>query len=228
MTGHDDLFDAKADVRTDEQEVLALGRNGARSRVNRLLQHLDPRTREVIRMRTGHRRLRAEMTLEQIGQHFGITKERVRQINVRGHEACSASGPPWKTWNCRKALTRRMSRGGPPWKRGGPLAFQCVIQPRLASLSDRGAWCAKPPSCHFHADRPVLDAGANARRAGEFFVRRASTPAGRVWCTLTTACISKATRRIRNRTSFSGEQGSGCGKRKRQSCRRIFGTRSES
>ena len=26
----------------------------------------------------------AEMTLEQIGQHFGITKERVRQINVRG------------------------------------------------------------------------------------------------------------------------------------------------
>jgi RNA polymerase primary sigma factor len=24
------------------------------------------------------------MTLEQIGQHFGITKERVRQINVRG------------------------------------------------------------------------------------------------------------------------------------------------
>ncbi len=26
----------------------------------------------------------AVMTLEQIGQHFGITKERVRQINVRG------------------------------------------------------------------------------------------------------------------------------------------------
>jgi DNA-directed RNA polymerase sigma subunit (sigma70/sigma32) len=25
-----------------------------------------------------------EMTLEQIGQHFGITKERVRQIHVRG------------------------------------------------------------------------------------------------------------------------------------------------
>ena len=24
------------------------------------------------------------MTLEQIGRHFGITKERVRQINVRG------------------------------------------------------------------------------------------------------------------------------------------------
>jgi RNA polymerase sigma factor (sigma-70 family) len=51
--------------------------------VNRLLDYLDPRTREVIRMRTGLDGSE-EMTLEQIGQHFGITKERVRQINVRG------------------------------------------------------------------------------------------------------------------------------------------------
>ena len=82
MTGHDELFEAKADVRTDEQEVLALA-DQARARVNRLLEHLDARTREVIRMRTGLDGSE-EMTLEQIGQHFGITKERVRQINVRG------------------------------------------------------------------------------------------------------------------------------------------------
>lgn len=82
MTGHDDLFEAKADVRTDEQEVLALA-DAARARVNRLLEHLDARTRDVIRMRTGLDGSE-EMTLEQIGQHFGITKERVRQINVRG------------------------------------------------------------------------------------------------------------------------------------------------
>lgn len=82
MTGHDDLFEARADVRTDEQEVLAAA-DAARARVNRLLDHLDARTREVIRMRTGLDGSE-EMTLEQIGQHFGITKERVRQINVRG------------------------------------------------------------------------------------------------------------------------------------------------
>ncbi len=82
MTGHDELFEAKADVRTDEQEVLATA-DAARARVNRLLEHLDARTREVIRMRTGLDGSE-EMTLEQIGQHFGITKERVRQINVRG------------------------------------------------------------------------------------------------------------------------------------------------
>ncbi len=82
MTGHDELFDAKADVHTDEQELLASAEM-AKNRVARLLQALDPRTREVIRMRTGIDGS-AEMTLEQIGQHFGITKERVRQINVRG------------------------------------------------------------------------------------------------------------------------------------------------
>ena len=82
MTGHEDLFESKADVRTDEQEVLAAA-DAARDRVNQLLDHLDARTREVIRMRTGLDGSE-EMTLEQIGQHFGITKERVRQINVRG------------------------------------------------------------------------------------------------------------------------------------------------
>ena len=82
MTGHEELFEGKADVRTDEQEVLAAA-DAAKDRVSRLLDHLDARTREVIRMRTGLDGSE-EMTLEQIGQHFGITKERVRQINVRG------------------------------------------------------------------------------------------------------------------------------------------------
>ena len=82
MTGHEELFEAKADIRTDEQEVLAAA-DSAKARVARLLEHLDARTREVIRMRTGIDGSQ-EMTLEQIGQHFGITKERVRQINVRG------------------------------------------------------------------------------------------------------------------------------------------------
>ena len=82
VTGHEAVFDAKEDVRTDEQEVLAAA-DAAKSRVNHLLDHLDARTREVIRMRIGLDGA-AEMTLEQIGQHFSITKERVRQINVRG------------------------------------------------------------------------------------------------------------------------------------------------
>lgn len=82
MTGAEEVFDARQDVRTDEHELLAVA-DAARDRVHDLLDHLDTRTRDVIKMRTGlagH----GQMTLEQIGQHFGITKERVRQINVRG------------------------------------------------------------------------------------------------------------------------------------------------
>ena len=82
LTGHEDLFDARADVRTDESEMVAQVEM-ARNRISQLLDVLDPRTRDVIRMRNGLDGS-AEMTLEQIGQHFGITKERVRQINVRG------------------------------------------------------------------------------------------------------------------------------------------------
>jgi RNA polymerase sigma factor (sigma-70 family) len=82
MTGHEDVFEAKPDVRTDEQEVVAQAEM-AREYVNELLEGLDPRTQDVIRMRNGLDGSE-EMTLEQIGQHFGITKERVRQINVRG------------------------------------------------------------------------------------------------------------------------------------------------
>jgi RNA polymerase sigma factor (sigma-70 family) len=82
VTGHEEMFEGRQDVRTDEQEIVAQA-DMARSRVNNLLDGLDARTREVIRMRNGLDGS-AEMTLEQIGQHFGITKERVRQINVRG------------------------------------------------------------------------------------------------------------------------------------------------
>ncbi len=82
MTGAEEIFDARADVRTDEQEMIAQAEL-ARHKVNVLLEGLDPRTREVIRMRNGLDGS-SEMTLEQIGKHFGITKERVRQINVRG------------------------------------------------------------------------------------------------------------------------------------------------
>ena len=52
MTGTDEIFDSKADIRTDEGEILAAA-DAARARVNRLLEYLDPRTRDVIRMRGG-------------------------------------------------------------------------------------------------------------------------------------------------------------------------------
>ncbi len=82
VTGHEDLFDAAPDTRTDEQECLASAEQ-ASHRVNRLLEYLDPRERQIIRMRAGLDENSEGMTLEKIGEQLGITKERVRQLNVR-------------------------------------------------------------------------------------------------------------------------------------------------
>jgi len=82
VTGAEELFDAAPDNRTDEQECLASAEQACH-KVNRLLEYLDPREREIIRMRAGLDSNAEGMTLEKIGEKLGITKERVRQLNVR-------------------------------------------------------------------------------------------------------------------------------------------------
>jgi RNA polymerase primary sigma factor len=82
VTGHEQLFEAAPDNRTDEHEILATAEQ-ASHKVNRLLEYLDPRERQIIRLRAGLDDGSAGMTLEKIGEQLGITKERVRQLNVR-------------------------------------------------------------------------------------------------------------------------------------------------
>jgi RNA polymerase sigma factor (sigma-70 family) len=82
VTGHDELFEAAQDNRTDEHEVLASAEQ-ATHKVNRLLEYLDPRERQIIRLRAGLDSGAQGMTLEKIGGQLGITKERVRQLTVR-------------------------------------------------------------------------------------------------------------------------------------------------
>ena len=82
VTGHDEVFEIAPDVRGDEHEALATQERATHS-VNRLLEFLEPREREIIRMRAGLDDHAKGMTLEEIGQQFGITKERVRQLNAR-------------------------------------------------------------------------------------------------------------------------------------------------
>ena len=82
VTGHEDVFEATQDNRSDEHEQLATTERAATC-VNRLLDHLEPRERAIIRMRAGLDDGTKAMTLEEIGQQFGITKERVRQLNAR-------------------------------------------------------------------------------------------------------------------------------------------------
>ncbi len=82
VTGHEEVFDVAPDTRADEHEAVAVQERATHS-VNRLLEYLEPREREIIRMRAGLDDHAKGMTLEEIGQQFGITKERVRQLNAR-------------------------------------------------------------------------------------------------------------------------------------------------
>jgi RNA polymerase primary sigma factor len=82
VTGHEEVFEVAPDNRTDEHEIVASQERATHS-VNRLLEYLEPREREIIRMRAGLDDHAKGMTLEEIGQQFGITKERVRQLNAR-------------------------------------------------------------------------------------------------------------------------------------------------
>jgi RNA polymerase primary sigma factor len=82
VTGHEEVFEVAPDTRSDEHEVVAT-KERATHNVNRLLEFLEPREREIIRMRAGLDNHAKGMTLEEIGQQFGITKERVRQLNAR-------------------------------------------------------------------------------------------------------------------------------------------------
>ena len=82
VTGHEEVFEVAPDNRTDEHEIVATQERATHS-VNRLLEYLEPREREIIRMRAGLDDHAKGMTLEEIGQQFGITKERVRQLNAR-------------------------------------------------------------------------------------------------------------------------------------------------
>jgi RNA polymerase sigma factor (sigma-70 family) len=82
VTGHDELFESAPDSRSDEQEWHSKAEQAV-TQVNRLLEYLDPRERQIIRMRAGLDDHGKGMTLEEIGQEMGITKERVRQLNVR-------------------------------------------------------------------------------------------------------------------------------------------------
>lgn len=50
--------------------------------VQKLLSDLKPREAEIIRRRFGIGQL-SEQTLEEIGQQFDLTRERIRQIEVK-------------------------------------------------------------------------------------------------------------------------------------------------
>jgi RNA polymerase primary sigma factor len=75
------LGDLIEDSQTPSPEDVAM-QESMRALLNSALATLTPREAKVMRMRFGVD-LRTELTLEEIGKHFDVTRERVRQIEAK-------------------------------------------------------------------------------------------------------------------------------------------------
>ena len=83
MTGRDELLEMSRDLRFEGEEPYHEPDISVRQSVEKVLEQLDPREREIVMRRFGLGEVPGPQTLEEVGKHFGITKERIRQIETR-------------------------------------------------------------------------------------------------------------------------------------------------
>lgn len=81
-TGTDELFQASADRRSDQFEQERVNHRQHEA-IMQILDRLDERERNIIMYRFGLSQGSEPQTLEQLGGRFGVTKERIRQLESR-------------------------------------------------------------------------------------------------------------------------------------------------
>jgi RNA polymerase sigma factor (sigma-70 family) len=81
-TGKDEIFQKSTDDRSNQfQEELVNQKQ--HQVIMSILEQLDDREKEIIMFRYGLNRGSEPQTLEQVGNNFGVTKERIRQLEAR-------------------------------------------------------------------------------------------------------------------------------------------------
>jgi len=83
MTGHDELLEMSEDLRFEGEEPYREPDVTVKESIERVLGELGPREREIVMRRFGLGDVPGPQTLEEVGKHFGVTKERIRQIETR-------------------------------------------------------------------------------------------------------------------------------------------------
>ena len=81
-TGHEEFFQASTDFKSNPFQLESENRV-QRGLIMRILDHLDDRERRIIICRYGLEPNTEPQTLEQVGMQFGVTKERIRQLEAR-------------------------------------------------------------------------------------------------------------------------------------------------
>ncbi len=83
MTGRDELLEMSRDLRFEGEEPYHEPDVTVRQSIERVLGELSPREREIVMRRFGLGDMPGPQTLEEVGRHFGVTKERIRQVETR-------------------------------------------------------------------------------------------------------------------------------------------------
>ena len=81
QTGREELLEHIAGPVPEEHESDYLP--AVRSTLDQMLGTLDERERNILRQRFGIDEHREPQTLQQIGRSFGVSKERIRQLEAR-------------------------------------------------------------------------------------------------------------------------------------------------
>ncbi|MEJ5222649.1 MAG: sigma-70 family RNA polymerase sigma factor, partial [Tepidiforma sp.] len=121
---------------SEDPEEIAL-RSGLRVAVAQALAALDPRERQVLRLRFGF--AGEPQTLEEIGAVFGVTRERIRQIEAKA---------------LKKLQSPRCMLFLEPWRTGGP-ARPAAKPAAPAVLRRVGAPAPRDGSADRHDDGPA-------------------------------------------------------------------------
>jgi RNA polymerase sigma factor (sigma-70 family) len=83
QTGREELLETSRDLRFEGEEPYQEPDISVRQSIERVLDQLGPREREIVMRRFGLGDTPGPQTLEEVGRHFGVTKERIRQIEGR-------------------------------------------------------------------------------------------------------------------------------------------------
>ena len=81
-TSHDEMFDGAVDQRSDQYEQES-AQSTRELEIGRILDRLDEREQKIIISRFGLDHGQEPLTLKEVGEKMGVTKERVRQIEAR-------------------------------------------------------------------------------------------------------------------------------------------------
>ena len=83
QTGREELLEVSEDLRFEGEEPYRESDVTVRQSIEHVLDRLGPREREIVMRRFGLGDMPGPQTLAEVGRHFGVTKERIRQIEIR-------------------------------------------------------------------------------------------------------------------------------------------------